>query len=108
MSPPVATVCALCPAGQAGLAGQLAAALATAEIDILVRETGCMSGCTRQSTVAFRAEGKMAYLFGEITADDMPDILTFARLWLASPDGDLADARPLGSLRAKAIARIPG
>jgi predicted metal-binding protein len=67
-----------------------------------------MSGCTRPSTVAFRAEGKTAYLFGEIAEADIPNLVTFLRLYSASPDGNLADARPLGSLREKAIARIPG
>lgn len=108
MSGAVATVCALCPAGEAVFAAHLRAALGEAGLGIEVRETGCMSGCTRQSTLAFRAPGKIAYLFGEITAEDLPDILTFARLYLASPDGDLADARPLGALRTKVIARIPG
>lgn len=67
-----------------------------------------MSGCTRPSTVAFRAPGKTAYLFGEITVADIPNLATFLRLYSASADGDLADARPLGTLREKAIARIPG
>lgn len=67
-----------------------------------------MSGCTRKSTIAFRAPDKTAYLFGDLTADDLPDLVTFARLYAASPDGNLADARPLGALRMKAIARIPG
>lgn len=90
------------------MAGQLRVTLADAGLGIEVRETGCMSGCTRQSTLAFRAPGKIAYLFGEITLTDLPDLLTFSRLYLASPDGDLADARPLGALRTKVIARIPG
>ena len=52
--------------------------------------------------------GKTAYLFGDLTAADLPDLLTFARAYAASPDGTFADARPLGTLRTKAIARIPG
>ena len=36
------------------------------------------------------------------------DLLTFARLYFASADGVLDDARPLGALRTKALARIPG
>lgn len=107
MTGPFAIVCASCPAGQAGLAGQLRAAFAEAGLALEVRETDCLSGCARASSVAFRAEGRMAYLFGEITAADLPDLVTFARLWLAAPDGALADARPLGALRAKALARIP-
>lgn len=67
----------------------------------------CMSGCTRAQTVGFRAPGKTAYLFGDITADDLNDLRTFARLYAASDDGTFEDARVLGDLRTKAIARIP-
>lgn len=101
----VATVCRNCPAGRAGFAVRLRAAAGAA---CTVAETDCMSGCTRPSTVAFRAPGKTAYLFGDITAADLPDLLTFLRLYAAAPDGNFADARPLGGLREKAIARIPG
>ena len=67
-----------------------------------------MSGCARDQTVAFRAEGKVAYLFGEITENDLSDLQRFVRLYAASPDGTFADARVLGGLRMKAVARIPG
>lgn len=76
--------------------------------DYAVSETECMSGCSRPSTVAFRAQGKIAYLFGDLTADDLPDLTAFARLYRDSPYGTFADARVLGGLRLKAIARIPG
>ncbi len=102
------TVCRSCPSGQAGLAARLGAAVAEAGLAAELRETDCMSGCTRPSTVAFRAAGKTAYLFGEITEDDIPNLVTFLRLYAEAPDGNLADARPLGTLREKAIARIPG
>jgi predicted metal-binding protein len=108
MSGTIATVCASCPAGKSGLAAHLRQALVRAGLPVEVRETECMSGCTRPSTLAFRASGKTAYLFGEITEGDLPDILTFARLYLASSDGALADARLIGALRTKAMARIPG
>ena len=45
---------------------------------------------------------------GEITEADIPNLVIFLRLYSASEDGNLSDARPLGSLREKAIARIPG
>jgi predicted metal-binding protein len=102
----VATVCSSCPAGRDGFAGALCEALAGLAVE--VRQTDCMSGCTRPSALAFRAPGKVAYLFGEISVADLSDIVTFARLYLASPDGRFADARPLGALRSKALARIPG
>lgn len=67
----------------------------------------CMSGCTRAQTVAFREPGKVAYLFGDVTADDLPELRAFAGLYAASMDGTFEDARVLGDLRTKAIARIP-
>ena len=102
------TLCTTCPAGRSPLPARLEAAAAAQGTPVTLGLTDCMSGCTRPSTIAFRAAGKMAYLFGEITEDDLPDLLTFLRLYTASPDGTLADARPLGALRLKAIARIPG
>lgn len=102
------TVCGSCPAGRDGLADALRAAVGQAGRADTIRETECMSGCTRPSTVAVRAEGKTAYLFGDLTAADIPNLVTFLRLYDASRDGTLADARPLGTLREKALARIPG
>ncbi len=67
----------------------------------------CMSGCTRPQTVAFREAGKTAYLFGDITIVDVPDLQNFAALYARSKDGTFPDARVLGTLRTKAIARIP-
>ena len=104
----IITFCSSCELGESGFAETARAALAESGIEAEVRTTECMSGCTRRSTCAFRATGKTAYLFGDLTAADLPDLLTFARLYGASPDGNLEDARPLGALRMKAIARIPG
>lgn len=67
----------------------------------------CMSGCARAQTVAFRESGKVAYLFGDISGEDIADLKRFAKLYGASPDGTFADARVLGGLRLKALARIP-
>lgn len=76
--------------------------------ELEVASVECMSGCTRAQTVAFREAGKVAYLFGDITAADLDDLRNFARLYGASSDGTFEDARVLGGLRTKAIARIPG
>lgn len=96
------TLCATCPLGQGDFAAHLAAT------GYEVKLTECMSGCTKPSTVAFRAVGKTAYLFGQITADDLVDLIAFAKAYQASTDGIFADARIFGDLRHKAIARIPG
>jgi predicted metal-binding protein len=101
------TLCSTCPLGRTGFAAELAAALAAEGLGA-VAAVDCMSGCTRPSTVAVRAAGKTAYLFGDVTAQDLPNLLIFLRLYRAAPDGNLADARPIGTLRTKAIARIPG
>lgn len=105
------SLCTGC-AGEAGgvdsLAEPLRAALAQAQIKATIAPIDCMSGCARPSTAAFRAPGKTAYLFGDLTAADLPALITFAQLYAASSDGNFADARPLGALRSKALARIPG
>lgn len=98
------TLCASCALGQTDAPDLLRQALP----DWHVASIDCMSGCKRPSTAAFRAAGKTAYLFGDLTAQDLPDLIRFARAYDASPDGTFADARILGALRLKAIARIPG
>jgi predicted metal-binding protein len=102
------TLCASCALGQGGFAGKLRSALQAEHIAASLTTTDCMSGCSRASTCAFRAAGKTAYLFGDLTDADLADLLTFSRHYAASADGNFADARVLGALRHKAIARIPG
>lgn len=96
------TLCATCKLGQGDFAARLDLP------GFAVKTTECMSGCTKPSTVAFRAEGKTAYLFGQITEDDAEDLRVFAEAYRQSTDGTFADARIFGALRLKAIARIPG
>jgi predicted metal-binding protein len=102
------SVCTSCALGMGGFAGPLAVALAQAHIPAQVVEITCMSGCARPSAIAFRAPGKTAYLFGDLTTADLPDLLNFARLYADSASGEFTDARMLGALRNKALARIPG
>lgn len=97
------TLCGQCPQ-KPGLVPALRAALT----DFAIRDGDCMSGCSRPQTAAFRAPGKTAYLFGDLGTSDLQDLINFARLYHDSPDGTFDDARILGSLRLKAIARIPG
>ncbi|MCA0207253.1 MAG: DUF1636 domain-containing protein [Proteobacteria bacterium] len=102
------TLCTSCALGRGGFAAVLGEALAAEGIAAGIATTDCLSGCARPSSLAFRAPGKTAYLFGDLTEADLPDLLTFARLYAASADGTFADARPLSGLRFKALARIPG
>lgn len=98
------TLCISCALGRGGFAAVLEQHLP----GWTVATVECMSGCKRPSTIAFRAKGKTAYLFGEVVEDDLPLILRFAEAYVASPDGNFADARIFGTLRNRAIARIPG
>lgn len=100
-----AILCRTCATGRADLTQALHAALAG--IKVVVSQTDCMSGCTRPATMAFRAAGKTAYLFGDLGPEDLADLARFAQLYIDSHDGNFADARVLGNLRMKAIARIP-
>lgn len=102
------TLCTSCALGRDGFDETLGGSLAAAGIAAEIAAVECLSGCTRPSSIAFRAPGKTAYLFGDLTAADLPDLVNFARLYAASNDGSFADARPLGALRHKALARIPG
>ncbi|MCW1931453.1 DUF1636 domain-containing protein [Pararhodobacter zhoushanensis] len=102
------TLCHTCALGRGGFAPRLAQALDAAGVAAEVTTVECLSGCTRPSSVAFRAPGKTAYLFGDLTEADLDDLTRFAQLYARSPDGQFADARPLGALRFKALARIPG
>lgn len=101
------TICASCALGQGGFGGMLAYRVAQAGIAAEVARIDCMSGCARPSTIAFRASGKTAYLFGDVTEADLADLISFVQAYAASPNGNFADARLLGALRSKAIARIP-
>jgi predicted metal-binding protein len=102
------SLCDSCPLGQTGFGARLQNALSAAGLKASVAGISCMSGCARESTAAFRSRGKVAYLFGDLTEADLGDLVRFATLYAASADGTFSDARPLGDLRAKALARIPG
>ena len=102
------SVCGSCPLGQTGFANSMALASVSLPFATEVDMVDCMSGCTRGSAVAFRSQGKVAYLFGDLTQADFANLLDFAKLYHASADGTFADARVLGPLRMKALARIPG
>ncbi len=101
------TLCSGCNLGNAGFADTLRSTFEQAGISASVSLVECMSGCARPSTIAFRSTGKTAYLFGDLTHADLADLTGFARAYAASSDGTFPDARPLGALRHKAIARIP-
>lgn len=107
MNAPVISLCQTCEQATADLPDALGRALTEHGLVADIRRVDCMSGCDRGPTLAVRQTGKMAYLFGEIAHGDIPDLIRFLQLYAGRPDGVLSDARPIGDLRFKAIARIP-
>lgn len=100
-------LCRSCDKADPHMASALRAALDRAGQSATIGTVDCMSGCTRSPTLSVRAPGKTAYLFGEVSRTDIADLLTFLKLYEISATGDLSDARAIGQLRFKAIARIP-
>ena len=96
------TLCSHC----ADSVPDLQAALADAGLPF--RLGPCLSACARPAALSCRTAGKTAYLFADVTAADAPFVTVFHRLYAAAEDGEIADARPLGPLRHKLVARIPG
>ena len=84
----------------------------TARLELLgdfeVRGQHCLNVCDKPMALAFRKNGKAAYLFAGIDADkDGADVAAFAKLYKDAPDGWIEDARPAGQQRFCLIGRIP-
>ena len=95
------SVCITCDGG-ADLADALDAVL-----EAPVSRVECMNVCTRPACLSLRAPGKVAYLFGDVTRADAPNVPTLLALYDSTKDGIIEDARALGDLRMKLIGRIP-
>lgn len=102
-------VCSTCEGKDGkGFAETLRAAFAKAGLPFEVQDFDCMSNCGKPLSVAFKSPDKATYLFGEIDPDtDLDDTVAFARMYLASDDGWIEDARGAGRLRFCLIGRVP-
>lgn len=68
----------------------------------------CMAGCDRPCTVAYQATNKATYLFGDIDpADDIDDLVCFARNYASLEDGWCSASQRPGKLRSTTLARVP-
>ncbi|WP_192931264.1 DUF1636 family protein [Gemmobacter serpentinus] len=97
-------VCTECPTGAERLAKVQKALRGQ---PCRVQGNACLSGCRSGASVALRASGRMAYLFGPLQPEDMAFLPVLIGEYLAAPRGEILDARPLGSLRLRVLARIP-
>ena len=85
-----------------------AACSATLPDGFRVAGTACMSGCAHPCTVAFVADGKTSYLFGDIDPDvDVEALLDFAALYHGRQDGATRWAERPDAIRRKILGRIP-
>jgi predicted metal-binding protein len=76
--------------------------------DFGISGTACLSGCSHPCTVAFVADGKTSYLFGDIDPqENLEALVGFAKLYLAREDGMTRFNERPQELRGKCLARIP-
>ncbi|WP_249689338.1 DUF1636 domain-containing protein [Stappia sp. WLB 29] len=75
---------------------------------VSVEGAACMAGCSRPCTVAYQAEGKASYLFGDIEpARDVATLVAFARQYAELEDGWCSSLQRPEGLKGKTLARMP-
>jgi len=68
----------------------------------------CMAGCDQPCTVAYHGTRKATYLFGDIDpADDIVDLVEFARQYAGLNDGWCSSVDRPAKLRRTTLARVP-
>lgn len=68
----------------------------------------CMSACNHACAIAFQAEEKITYLFGNLAVDDSPSaILQCATQYYVNPDGLLPWSERPERLKTGILAKIP-
>ncbi|MDX1072716.1 DUF1636 domain-containing protein [Sinorhizobium meliloti] len=90
--------------------GNLRVAISAAGLsdEFEVTGTACMGGCERPCSVALRAPEKASWLFFNLDpADDIPDIVAFARLYAELDDGWCRSLDRPGKLAENIVARLP-
>lgn len=71
-------------------------------------DVACMAGCARPCTVAFQAEGKASYLFGDIDPEaDVAALVAFAVQYAGLADGWCSASSRPPALVNKTLARLP-
>lgn len=68
----------------------------------------CMSACSHSCVIAFAAEEKLTYLFGDLPVDNSAEaILQCASQYYAKPDGSLPWSERPQALKKGILAKIP-
>lgn len=108
-------VCMTCKAGQpvpdgdAPPGAQLFDALtaAGAPLGVTVVPVECLSACSQGCAVALTKPGAWGYVYGRLTAENVPDILDGAARYAATDTGLVAWRERPEIFRKQSIARIP-
>ena len=108
-------VCMTCKAGAPLAEGQIAPGallhaglLAEAMPDgVRVQGVECLSACTNGCSIALSAPGRWTYVYGRLGLADIPDILSGAAAYAASPDGIVPWRERPVIFRKQSLARIP-
>ncbi|WP_414576638.1 DUF1636 family protein [Anabaena sp. CCY 9402-a] len=73
-----------------------------------IQAVECMSACNRSCVVAFAAEGKLTYLFGDLVVDDsISAVLECASKYYAKENGLLPWSERPEPLKKGILAKIP-
>ena len=96
-------ICQGCVGDGAGLHAAVRDALPA----VPVSRVGCLGVCRDPITLAAQGDGRATYVFSGLEPGDAGDVAAFAAAYDAAPGGWIADARPLGALRFKLVARVP-
>ncbi|MCE8537476.1 DUF1636 family protein [Ruegeria pomeroyi] len=93
-------------AERAALAEALARAGLSGRVELV--EHACFGACATPVALALQGPGQASYVFSDLdVVADADDIAATCRVYLDSPGGWIADARPCGRLRQCLLARIP-
>lgn len=80
---------------------------AAASENIRVRQVECLGNCKRRLSAALLRDGCWSYVFGDLTPESGPDLITGAKLFATATDGILPWRGRPDSLKRGLVARIP-
>lgn len=72
-----------------------------------IRPVACLAACDLGCTATIAAPGKWRILLGRLDASLATDLIGYARLYAASPNGTVLPSRRAPSLRHSILGRIP-
>ena len=81
--------------------------LAAAGGEVRVTTVDCLGNCKRRLSAALLRDNCWSYVFGDLTTDSGPDLISGAKLFAGSTDGLIPWRGRPDSLKRGLVARIP-